>query len=361
MSEFPDSSGEFVVPPALDRGDKVAIVAPASNRAVEYPHVYELGLERLREVFDLEPVEYPTAEKDAQYLYDHPEERAEDVMDAFADPEIAGVVTVLGGFDQVRILSHLDPEVLRENPTRFYGHSDNTNLACYLWNLGIVSFYGGTLLTDLAMQGSMHDYTVEYLETAFFADDLADFGEIRPAGEFTDEDLEWANPDNLERHRETEPNPGRTWRGADTAVSGRAWGGCVGTLDMQLRADRYLPNPDELAGNILLLETSEELPDAIEVREFLIGMGERGLLEQFAGVLVGRAKARSPHEDPGPEARAEYRRNQRETIAEVVGEYNPDAPVVFDVEFGHTAPIAPIPVGGRVELDPESETIAFGD
>ncbi|NEU58376.1 S66 peptidase family protein [Halorussus sp. MSC15.2] len=351
---------DFVVPPALDRGDRVAVVAPGSNRATEYPHVYELGLKRLREVFDLEPVEFPTATKDTDYLYDHSEERARDVMDAFADPEISGVVTVIGGFEQVRILKHLDPEVLRENPTRFYGISDNTNLACYLWNLGVVSFYGGTVMTDLAMQGSMHDYTVEYLETAFFAEDLDAFGEIRPADEFTDEDLDWADPDNLDRHRETEPSPGRTWRGGDRAVSGRTWGGCVSTLDMQLRTDRYLPPAEDLDGRILLLETSEELPSAMDVRQFLIGMGERGLLERFAGVLVGRAKARSLFEDPGPEGRADYREDQRETIADVLAEYNPDAPVVFDAEFGHTAPIAPIPVGGHVELDPTDETVTVG-
>ncbi|UPV75943.1 LD-carboxypeptidase [Halorussus limi] len=352
---------EFVVPPALDRGDRVAVVAPGSNRATDYPHVYELGLERLREVFDLEPVEFPTATKSSDYLYDHPEERARDVMDAFADPEISGVVTVIGGFDQIRILKHLDPATLRENPTRFYGISDNTNLASYLWNLGVVSFYGGTVMTDLAMQGSMHDYTVEYLETAFFADDLDAFGDLRPAEEFTDEDLDWEDPEKLDQHRETEPNPGWSFRGAETAVSGRTWGGCLSTLDMQLRTGRYLPAPEDLDGRILLLETSEELPSALAVREVLIGMGERGLLERFAGVLVGRAKARNLFEDPGPEARAEYREDQRETVADVVAEYNPDAPVVFDVDFGHTAPVVPMPVGGRVEIDPASEAISVGD
>jgi muramoyltetrapeptide carboxypeptidase LdcA involved in peptidoglycan recycling len=130
---------------------------------------------------------------------------------------------------------------------------------------------------------------------------------------------------------------------------------------MQLRTDCYLPAPEDLDGRILLLETSEELPSALDVREFLIGMGERGLLGRFAGVLVGRAKARNLLEDPDPEARAEHRQNQRETIAEVLAEYNPDAPVVFDVEFGHTAPVAPIPVGGTVRIDPASETVAFGN
>jgi len=352
---------DFVVPPALERGDRVAIVAPGSNRATEYPHVYELGLQRLREVFDLEPVEYPTATEDSEYLYDHPGERAQDVMDAFADPDIRGVVTVLGGWEQVRILKHLDPEVLRENPTRFYGISDNTNLATSLWNLGIVSFYGGTVMTDLAMQGSMHEYTVEYLETAFFADDLAAFGDLRPAEQFTDEDLDWADPENLDHQREMEPNPGWTWRGADRHVSGRTWGGCLSTLDMQLRTGRYLPAPEDVDGCVLLLETSEELPAELTVRQVLVGMGERGLLERFDAVLVGRAKARNLTEDPGPEARAEYRERQREAVAELVGEYNPDAPVVLDVDFGHTAPAVPVPVGGRVTVDPASETVAFGE
>ena len=348
---------EFVVPPALERGDRVAVVAPSSNRATDYPHVYELGLDRLRDVFDLEPVEYPTATKDRDYLYDHPEERARDLMDAFADPDVSGVVTVIGGFEQVRVLKHLDPDVLVENPTRFYGISDNTNVACYLWNLGIVSFYGATVMTDFAMQGSMHDYTVEYLERAFFDDEV---GEIAPADEFTDEDLDWADPANLDEHREMEPNPGWTFRGPETTVEGRTWGGCLETLDMQLRTGRYLPAPEDLEGRVLLLETSEELPDALEVREMLIGLGERGLLERFSGALVGRAKARNLFEEPGPEGRQEFRRNQRETIADLFAEYNPGAPVVFDVDFGHTAPSVPVPVGATARIDPKSGRIAFG-
>lgn len=67
---------EFTVPPPVERGDRVAIVAPASNSADEFPHVYELGLERIREHFDLEPVEYPTATKSAEWLAEHPEARA---------------------------------------------------------------------------------------------------------------------------------------------------------------------------------------------------------------------------------------------------------------------------------------------
>jgi muramoyltetrapeptide carboxypeptidase LdcA involved in peptidoglycan recycling len=347
---------EFTVPPPLERGDRVAIVAPAAGAAARYPHVYELGLDRLRDVFDLEPVEYPTATRSDEYLAANPEERAADVMDAFEDPEIRGVITTIGGSDQLRVLRHLDPDVLRENPTRFYGISDNANLACYLWNLGIVSYYGGTVLTTLAMQGSMCEYSVEHLERAFFDDAI---GEIEPAGSFTDDDLDWGDPDTLDQRREFEDNPGWRWAGGDDRVEGRVWGGCLEVLEPFLAADRYAPEVADLEEEILLLETSEEVPDAEDVRMALLAMGERGILEAVDGVIVGRAKARALHVSRGPEARQAYRRRQRETIETVVGEYNPDAPIVFDVDVGHTAPDVPVPIGGRAILDPDAESIAF--
>ncbi|WP_227375832.1 S66 family peptidase [Haladaptatus halobius] len=346
---------EFVVPPALESGDKVAIVAPGTSHAELFPHVYELGLERVRE-FGLKPVEFPTATKSPEWLYEHPEARATDVMDAFSDPEISGVILVIGGAGQVRILPHLDSDVLRENPTRFYGISDNTNLQTVLWNVGVVSFYGGTLFTEFAMQGAMHDYTVEHLRRAIFEES---FGELRPAERFTDEDLDWADPDDLDRRREMEPNPGWRWRGGSERVTGRTWGGNLEVVDLQLSVDRYLPDPGELDGTVLLLETSEELPSEFDVRWTLMGMGERGLLSRFSAVLVGRAKARSMDVERPPDEREAYRERQREAVADLVSEYNSDAPVVFDLDFGHTAPVAPIPIGGVATVDLERERIEF--
>ena len=347
---------EFVTPPPLEPGDRIAVVAPSSNPRAEFPHVYDLGLERLREVFDLEPVEFPTASMENDHLLEHPEERARDLEEAFADTDIRGVITVIGGNDQVRILEHLDREVLRENPTRFYGYSDNTQLALTLWNLGIVSYYGPSLMAELAMDGGLFDHAVEYAERAFFEES---FGRLEPAAEFTDEPGDWTDPDALERPRETEPNPGWTWLGGERSVEGRLWGGCLESIDQRLLADRDLPDPDALEGAILALETSEEVPDPAWVTGVLRALGERGLLERFDGVLVGRPAAQSHRESRPPEWRETYRERQREAIATVFERYNPAAPIVTDVDFGHTWPTTPIPIGGRVEIDPGSETIRF--
>jgi muramoyltetrapeptide carboxypeptidase LdcA involved in peptidoglycan recycling len=347
---------EFVTPPPVERGDRVAVVAPASNYPEFASHVYELGLQRLRDVFDLEPVEYPTATADPEWLADNPQARAEDVMDAFRDPEISAVIANIGGHDQMTVLPHVDPDVLREYPTRFFGWSDNTHLQCVLWNAGVVSYYGGCTLTEFAMDGEMFDYTVDYLSRALFEDSL---GEWKETDAFTDQTGDWEDPDGLQERREIEASDGRTWRGGDDPVSGRIWGGCYEVLVEQFLADRYVPDDDALDGTVLALETSEGIPDHEDVTANLRALGERGLLARFDGVLVGRAAARSHVEDNPPEWRADYRDRQRDAITDVFETYNPDAPLVFDCEFGHTYPTCPIPIGGLVEIDPATESIRF--
>lgn len=349
-------STEFVTPPALEPGDKVAVVSPASGLANVFPHVYDRGIERLRSEYDLEPVEFPTAKRSNEYLYNHPEKPAQDIEAAFANPEIQGVIATIGGNDQIRILKHLDADILRENPTRFFGSSDNTNVAQFLWNQGIVSFYGGTLLTDFAAAGPFSEYQKAALQSALFDDTI---GAIRPAPTFTDQDLDWAEPENLTKQPAMEDNAGWIWRGGEEPVKGRTWGGSFEATYQQLLADRYLPAPEALDGSVLLLETSEELPSPDVVQRVLHGFGERGLLRQFDGFLIGRIKTRSHALDRSREERDRYRQQVRETIVDIISEYNSTAPIVCNVDFGHTTPIVPVPIGATVTVDPQQERIVF--
>jgi muramoyltetrapeptide carboxypeptidase LdcA involved in peptidoglycan recycling len=350
----PDS---FVRPDPVEPGDDVAVIAPSSGLADLYPDVLDLAVQRLREIFEVNPVVYPTAEKGIEYLFDHPEERARDVHDAFRAPDVSAVFATIGGDDQVRVLKHLDPEILRENPTRFYGTSDNTCLASYLWRCGVVSYYGGTLLNEVATPGYLPEYTERYLRRALFEEAV---GEIEPAEEWTDDSVDWASDDYADATAEYEPNPGWQWDAPDeTAVSGRLWGGCLSVLSWLAAGDRAIPDPAAVAGDVLAIETSEEKPDEDEVRWLLTGLGERGLLERFGAVLVGRPQTRNHEHDPGPEAREQFRERQRASVRRTVREYNPDAPIVFDLDFGHTEPTVPVPIGDRVRVDPGAESIAF--
>jgi muramoyltetrapeptide carboxypeptidase LdcA involved in peptidoglycan recycling len=343
------------VAPSVSPGDRVAIVSPASGGGDRFPHPYERGLRLLRERFDLEPVAFPTATRSSEWLSDHPDERARDVERAFHDPDVGAVIATIGGNDQVRILKHLDGDILADNPTRFFGSSDNTHLHSLLWERGVVSYYGGMVLTTLGTEVDRFPEATEWLSRALFE---PSFGDLSPAAEWTDGDPNWFEADYHETELDRESG-GWAWRGGDRRAEGRLWGGCLEVLDTVLAADLTCPSPAALDGGVLFLESSEERPGKAELRRILLGMGERGVLGAVDAVLVGRPKARNPHEDPGPEARSAYREGQYDLVTRVVGEYNPEAPVVCGVDVGHTYPSAPLPVGARCVVDPAHGRIGF--
>lgn len=350
--------GEFITPPPLEPGDTVAVVAPSSGGARDAPHVFELGLERLREVFGLEPVVYPTARQTNEFLADSPRARAADVHAAVRDPDVGGVVATIGGHDQLRVLDHLDAEVLRSHPTRFYGMSDNTNLELFLWNAGVVSYNGAQLMNELAVPGELPAYTERYCRRAFFEETL---GELEPSAEWTDEPSTWwTDPSEMGSPPAYEPNPGPRWRGGTDPVEGRLWGGNRRIVELQLAADRYLPDAASLDGAVLCLETAEMVPSPEEVAGTLMTLGERGLLARFDAVLLGRPPTRSFLTEPPREEREAYRERLYAAVVEEVERYNPAAPVVLGLDWGHTTPVAPLPIGGRVRVDPETETVDFG-
>jgi muramoyltetrapeptide carboxypeptidase LdcA involved in peptidoglycan recycling len=279
-----------VLPESLSEGDKVAVMATSAGIKNRFPAAFEKGLERLEERFGLEPVVYSTAEKDTEYLNANPEEKAEEFMQAFEDPEIKGVIPVSGGDEQLRILKHLEPDRLKNNPTRFYGISDNTNLHMYLWNLGIQSFYAGQFVPDLMSGGELGEYTYSYLERAFFQDSL---GTVESSERFTDEFVDLEADEITDDRKRYESDGWNFWNFSGEAVEGRLFGGCFGIVDWQMATQKYLPDQDKLEGTVLALETSEEAPSETTVKRWLMCLGENGILDMFSAVLVGRP-IRSP-------------------------------------------------------------------
>jgi muramoyltetrapeptide carboxypeptidase LdcA involved in peptidoglycan recycling len=334
----------FVYPEKLHPGDRVAVLSPSAGLPELFPAVFEQGLRRLQEVFALTPVEFPTTRRMNSPL----EERARDVHAAFADPSIKGIIASIGGEDQIKLLKYLDSELLRANPKPFFGYSDNTNLHIFLWNLGIVSYYGGAIMVEFGRGGSMGPYTADSLRRALF--ERGEF-EVTPAPEYTDEHGDWADSETLTRPPVMFPNAGWSWLNEGRIAEGVTWGGCLEIIDWQLLASRYILPNEVYDGCILYLETSEEMPSATYVYRLLMGMGERGLLQRFPAVLMGRPKAWSFERSGTAEEKAEYTRAQEEAVRQALQEYHPDALAVFNVDFGHTDPQCIIPNGGQVRVD----------
>lgn len=336
----------------LKRGDKVAVLSPSFAAPGKWPHVYELGLKRLREVFELEPVEFPATKK----IGASKGERASDLVAAFENKEIKAVIASLGGDDQVTYIKNLPKEPFVSNPKPFFGFSDNTHFANFLWLNGIPSYYGASLFTQFAMQKRMDEFTVHFLKKAFFEE--GEF-ELTASDVYNDMGLSWNDIENLEKERVYEKNDGWYWDGSVNS-EGVTWGGCIESIDELLRHGVRIPTLEEFENIILFTESSEEIPSADYVSRVYRALGERGILERVKGVLVGRPKAWEFDKQNTVEQKAQYREGQRDAVLKVVRMYNKNVPVIQNMDFGHTDPQIPMPYGKRVRIDSTEKKI-FAD
>lgn len=333
----------------LSPGEKVAILSPSFVAPAHFPHVYQLGLQRLEEQFGLLPVEYPstTSAKATRA------EKAHDLVSAFADEEIKGVITTIGGDEQVTYVKTLEPQVFIENPKPFFGYSDNSHIANFLFLQGIPSFYGGSIFTQFAMQGDMDAYTTKYLRKALFESGEV---EIVPSGYFSDVDLRWDDPKLLTQRRPRELAQGWAWSGNQFG-EGKLWGGCLESVDEMLRHNVAIPTLDSFKDIILMLETSEEIPHHDYVSRVVRAFGERGILARVQGVVVGRAKAWEFSNQQSERQKADYRQQQQGAVLGMIRQYNKTIPVVQNMDFGHTDPQVCMPYGGQVSIAPKERRI----
>lgn len=330
--------------PKAHREDKVAVMSPSFAAPALFPEVHEQALVRLQSETGLIPVEYGTTRQ----LGATAQERAADLNQAFADPDIRAVLATIGGSDQVTVIPHLDADLIRANPKPFLGYSDNTNLHNFLWNLGIPSFYGGSTQVHLGSGPAADELHLLSLRAALLTGDTL---ELFDPGMSEDFGVTWEDPRSLTEFGVREKTDPWVWSGPKHHVRGRTWGGCLEVLDQLAMAGRF-PEQKDIEGTILLLETSEELPPADQVMRWVRGLGERGLLGEVVGVLVARPPVTALG---GPSLtgneRAALRAAQREAIVSQVAHYNPNAVVCVGLPFGHTRPQWIVPYGGYVSMD----------
>lgn len=325
-------------------GDRVAVLSPAFAAPAISEAVHEQAMKRLAETTGLIPIEYPTTRQ----LGASAQARAADLTAAFADPTIRAVLATIGGNDQITVIKHIDADVIADNPKPFLGYSDNTNLHNFLWGLGIHSYYGGSTQVHLGAGPRVDDVHLVSLRAALLEGGVI---ELTDPGESEDYGISWTDPRALSQFGVREATEPWVWSGPQRTVEGRSWGGCLEVIDQIAMADR-IPAVADLEGAILLFESSEELPAADEVKGWVRALGERGILEAAAGVLVARPPvSRLGAPVPATNERARLRTEQREAIIEQVSTYNPDAVICVGVPFGHTRPQWILPHGGLIRLD----------
>ena len=263
-------------PRKLKPGDRVAAITLSWGGPHQFPHRYVAGKTCLQEVFGLEVTETRHALRSPEWLARNPQARAEDLMEAFADAEIKGILSTIGGDDSIRLLPWLDPAVIRANPKVLMGFSDTTVTHWACLNAGLVSFYGPSIMAGFAENGGMFPYGIASIRKTLFNAEPIGLLTPNPDG-WTVEHLDWGQPENQGRRRTlNRPEPWRFLQGEGVA-EGRLVGGCLEVVDW-LRGTEVWPAPSVWDDAILFLETSEDAPPPSAVARALRSLAALGIL-----------------------------------------------------------------------------------
>ena len=302
----------------------------------------EIGLRRLRE-YGLKVKFMPNALKGIDYIREHPEKRAEDLLQAFRDPEIDMILCAIGGDDTFRLLPYLfDHDELWEAVSQkvFLGFSDTTINHFMLHKVGLNTFYGQSFLTDVCELGpEMLPYSRRYFEELISTGGVR---EIVPSDVWYGE-RESFTPDQVGKELTSHPDRGFELLQGPAVFSGKILGGCIDSMydffngeryaDMPLLCEKYglFPALEDWRGHILLLESSEEKMPPEKYRRALEYFKEKGVFDVVSGVLVGK-----PMDETYVE---EYKRH----LIDVIGD--PRLPVVCNINIGHAEPRCIIQIG----------------
>ncbi len=336
----------------------VAIVSLSSGTIGEdfVKHELEIGVKRLQSL-GLKVTFMPHALKGIEYVKNHPEHRAADLLQALRDPEIDMVLCAIGGDDTYRLLPYLfEHGELADAVTDkvFLGFSDTTINHFMLHKVGMKSFYGQSFLADVCeLDKDMLPYTKKYFEELIKSGKIE---AVRPSDVWY-ESRESFGVDQIGVPLRAHPNEGFKLLQGAPVFSGEILGGCIDSIydffngeryaDMPLMCEKYglFPDIEDWRGKILLLESSEEKMPPQKYHKALAALKETGIFDVLSGVLVGK---------PMDET---YAREYQELLVEVID--HPSLPIVFNINIGHAQPRCIIPFGVPAVVDADKQVISF--
>lgn len=332
----------------LKPGQTITTVSLSSGMAgdAQFLPRYHYGISRVEALFQCRVTPSPHSLKGSTFVYENPKLRAQDLMEAFRNPEVNAIFSNIGGDDAIRMLPYIDFDVIRDNPKIVLGYSDTTIVHWMCYKAGLVSFYGPSIMAEFAENVAMHDYTVTHLKKALC---LAEpMGKVSPSPVWTNEFLEWSNPENLNRERTLKPNSGYEWLQGSGKHQGALLGGCLEVLEF-MKGTILWPCLEEWRGKILFFETSEDQPTPTQLLYFLRNYAAAGIFGVVSGLLFGK-----PQDE-------KYLDEYRAVIIQVIcKEYGySELPIVYNMNFGHNAPMCVLPLGVMAEIDCEAKTFSI--
>jgi muramoyltetrapeptide carboxypeptidase len=312
-----------LIPRALYPGDTIAIIAPAS---VPDRESIERATTRLEEMGFRIKV-FGDIFRRHGYLAGDDETRADELMKAVADPEVAAVFPARGGMGITRLLDLLDYNLFRKNPKILTGFSDITALHSALQReAGWVTFHSPHPNDGIGAVDGLSNLSARTFWRAVLGENYD--GHEKPGYELPLTDEERAS--------------------IVTTVPGKAQGLLVGGNLSLVCAVLGTPYEFDMQNRILFLEEVAEQPYRVD--RFLSQLRLGGKLDVLAGVIIGQFTDCVPAEDkPSLE------------MSEIFDTYfgNLGIPVISNFPAGHTRDNATLPLNVPVQLDASSKRVTI--
>lgn len=299
------SAGKYIKPHALSKGDTIGVISPASpffsqNLKSGVQHLRRMGFK----------VNTPDSVFDYR-KYDLREDKlkAKEIHSLFRDPKVKAIFCAKGGYGTIRLLPHLDADLIRSHPKIFMGYSDASFLLNFLIaRCGLVCFHGPMVVGEMS-----HD-----MPHGKEAGMMAALTGRKPLGIVTHKNIQVL----------------RKGKAAGVLV-----GGCLTSMV------RTLGTPYEIdsAGAILFLEDVSETPTNVE--EMLFHMKLAGKFDKVHGLVFGQM----------------YNCGSQKVLMHRIAETLADIPVpmLFGFPSGHSFSNITLPLGIRATLDSKVPGLVF--
>lgn len=312
-----------MIPPKLKAGDHVRVIAPshsfsptftAEKRAQAIEGFEKLGLSVSFGKYVDERNDFQTTTV---------EHRLEDLHEAFSDPGVQAVVPAKGGSSVTQLLKYIDYELIKNNPKILCGLSDITALSYALYaKTGVVNYYG----PHFTMLGTSKivDYSFESIRKTLMSEEVV---QLKPS--------EFYN--NAPGETQMILNEGY-WLINEGKAEGKGIGGNFLTSNFVMGSE-YMP---DLRDSILFMEENHIL-DFKDVQNELQSLLNHSGTESIRGILIGRFQKET--------------QMTRELLTKMIRSKKEleGVPVIGNVDFGHTAPMLTLPVGGTIRLEAQAE------
>jgi len=311
-------------PKKLEIGDGVRVITPARSIAMPWinEELQEIAKERFKKLGLILSFSKHVQEID-EFNSSSIQSRIEDLHEAFGDPAIKLVITVIGGFNSNQLLRYLNYDLIKNNPKILCGYSDITALTNAIYaKTGLVTYSGPQFFSFGDKKG--FDYSLEYFKKCLMFEKPF---ELLPSAQWSDD--RWAND---QENRNFIKNDGY-WVLNQGRARGTIIGGNQCTINL-LHGTEYMP---DISDSILFLEDDNEAHVATIDRDLQSIVHQPGF-NTVRGIVFGRFQLKTG-----------MTKDLLTKIVKTKKELD-NLPIVANVDFGHTTPLITFPIGGEVEV-----------